>query len=73
MATEIIESESRYSQALINDIIAFHQDLQTKNKEEKALQMIRSLQKEIHAMRLDIEELKRDEGGDEDSPDVAVM
>jgi len=71
MAAEIIEGNSLYGHLLINNITAFHQAIKTLDKEEKALLMIRSLQKELHSMRLDIEGLKRSEGG-EDSLDIAT-
>lgn len=61
MATELMESETFHGQALINTIISLHQALQTNNREEEALRMIVSLQKEIRTMRQEIAELKQDE------------
>lgn len=61
MAAEIMESNTFHGQALINTIISLHQALQTKNREEKALQMIVSLQEEIHTMRQEISEFKQRE------------
>lgn len=61
MATELMESETFHGQALINTIISLHQALQTNNREEKALQMIISLQEEIRTMCQEIAELKQDD------------
>lgn len=71
MAAEIISSDTIHSQALINTIVSLHQVLETRKKEKMALLMIHSLQKELKAMRLDIEELKRSEDGDRQDTAVA--
>lgn len=61
MASELMESNTFYSQALIHTITSLHQALQTNDKEGKALQMIVSLQEEIRTMRQEIAKLKQDE------------
>lgn len=72
MAAGILESNTPYRQALISNIIAYHQAMDMTEKENKALQLIKSLQKEINIMRQDIDELKRSEKDEEDSPKIAA-
>ena len=72
MAARILESDTPYRQALINNLIAFHQAIGMGSKEAKAIQMIGSLQEELEIMRRDIEELKRSESGEENLSNSAA-
>lgn len=73
IAAQILESDTPYRQALVNNLIAFHQALEMGSMEIKALEMIASLQEEIKNMRQDIAELKEiDEGRGELSNSVAA-
>ncbi len=66
MATKILEGNTPYRQALMSNIIAYCQAIDTTHKEEQALRMVGSLQEEMGIMRKDIEELKQsdnDENG----------
>lgn len=72
MAAGILESNTPYRQALISNITAYHQAMDMADKENKALQLIKSLQEEINIMRQDIDELKRSEKDEENSPKIAA-
>ena len=65
MAARILESDTPYRQALINNLTAFYQAIDVESKESKAIQMIVSLQEELKNMRQDIEELKSSESAEE--------
>ena len=73
MAAGILESNTPYRQAQISNITAYHQAMDMTDKENKALQLIKSLQEEINIMRQDIDELKRSEKDEEDSPKIAAV
>ncbi|MGB3209286.1 MAG: hypothetical protein WBB19_01130 [Desulforhopalus sp.] len=72
MAARVLESKTPYRQALISNITAYHQAMDMTDKENKALQLIKSLQEEINIMRQDIDELKRSEKDEVDSPKIAA-
>ena len=72
MASKILESNTPYRQALISNITAYHQALEFAQKEKEALKVIKDLRKELGIMRQEIDELKRSEKGEEDSPDIAA-
>jgi len=73
MAASILESNTPYRQALISNITAYSQAIDIGHKEKKALQLIKSLQEEMNIMRQDIDELKRPEKDESDSPDAAAV
>lgn len=72
MAAAILESNTQYRQALISNITAYYQAMEMTHKEKMALQLIKSLQEEIHIIRQDIDELKRSEKGEGDFSNIAA-
>jgi len=72
MSAKILESSTPYRQALISNITQYYQEMETAQREKKALQMIQALQEEINIMREDINALRQIETGEEGSTDTSV-
>ena len=72
MAEAILMSNSPYRQALISNIMAYHQAMDLTHKEKKALELLQTLQQEMNTLRRDIDELKRTEKDEGDSPHRAL-
>ena len=72
LASQILESDTPYRQALINNLTAFHQAMETGDKQVEALQIIASLQKELKTMRQDIENLKKHKNKGDDLSHTAA-
>ena len=72
MSAKILESSTPYRQALISNLTHYYQEMETAQREKKALQMIQALQEEINIMREDINALRQTETGGEDSTDIAA-
>lgn len=58
MTAKVIESDTLFSQILINNITACYQALEFAQNEKKTFQMIHNLQEKLTLMRQDVEKLK---------------
>lgn len=72
MVAAILESNTPYSQALMGNILAYHDAIDIAQKEQKVLQMFNSLHEEMKIMRQDIDELKESEKDGNDSLGTAA-
>jgi transcriptional regulator with XRE-family HTH domain len=59
MAKRILESDTPFRQALMSNISAYHQALESSRKEKESTDEIKELQQELQNVRKEIEGLKR--------------
>lgn len=67
MVNRIIESNTFFGEALINNIITYHQAINLVQQEKATLRILNDLQNEIRSVRNEIKTLKSLEDSDKDS------
>lgn len=58
MVNQILEHNLLYREALINNVLIYHQAIQTSLKEQKNFELLQELQEELITLRADLEPLK---------------
>lgn len=72
MVNQILEHNLLYREALINNVLVYHQAIKTSEKEQKTFQMIHELQEDLRSLRADLEPLKHKNNNEEIPPKEAT-